>query len=177
MTLLNEEILSYIGLSTAEEFACDVVETGAVRRYSQAIMDNDRIYWDGSAQDGRHGAAVAPPIFPLDMFRRAFDTPDPVQIYATDPDFDGVGPPAGQGLPPIEPLRHFAVLYGGSEIEFYRYAKHGERVSVTQRYASITEKESRKGPMLLVNIESEYKTELGELLVRSSVTTIWRQPT
>lgn len=176
MALLNDEILSYVGMSSVEELACDPVERGAVRRYSQAIMDNDPIYWDGTVAEGRYDGPVAPPIFPVDMFRRGFDTPDPVQVYALDPDFDGVGPPAGQGLPPIEPLRHFAVLYGGSEIEFYQYAKYGDRVSVVQKYAGITEKESSKGPMLLVNIESEYRNQDGDLLVRLSMTTIWRQP-
>lgn len=175
--LLTDEILAYVGVSSSQEIACDVVERGAVRRYSQAIMDDDRMYWDGSAEKGRYGGPVAPPIFPLDMFRRDFNTPDPVQINVADPDFDGIGPPGAQGLPPIEPLRHFAILYGGSEFEFYRYANHGERVSVRQRYSSITEKESRKGPMILVTIESEYSTEAGELLVRSTLTTIWRQPT
>jgi acyl dehydratase len=177
MTLLNDEILSYVGKTSVKELACDPVESGAVRRYSQAIMDDDPIYWDPAAAGGRYDGPVAPPIFPIDMFRRPFNTPDPVQIYATDPDFDGVGPPSGQGLPAIEPLRNFAVLYGGSEIEFYKYAKLGDRVSVVQRYASITEKESSKGPMLLVNIESEYRDQNEEMLVRLSMTTIWRQPT
>lgn len=177
MTLLNDEILSYVGKTSVSELACDPVEIGAVRRYSQAIMDDDPIYWDAQAAGGRYDGPVAPPIFPIDMFRRPFNTPDPVQIYASDPDFDGVGAPAGQGLPPIEPLRNFAVLYGGSEIEFYRYAKMGDRVSVVQRYGSITEKQSSKGPMLLVNIESEYRDQNSDLLARLSMTTIWRQPT
>ena len=175
--LLTDEILAYVGVSSSQEFACDVVERGAVRRYSQAIMDDDRMYWDGAAEGGRYGGPVAPPIFPLDMFRRGFNTADIVQSNVADPDFDGIGPPSGQGLPPIEPLRNFAILYGGSDLEFYRYAKHGERVSVQQSYTSITEKESRKGQMILVTIASEYSTEAGELLVRSTLTTIWRKPT
>lgn len=176
MTLLNEEILSYVGMKSEKELACDAVEEGAVRRYSQAIMDNDRAYWDPETAGGRYGAPVAPPIFPIDMFRRPFNTPDPVQLLASDPDFDGVGPPAAQGLAAIEPLRHFAVLYGGSEIEFYRYANHGDRVYVVQRYGSIVEKQSSKGPMILVTIESEYTNQTDELLVRMRMTTIWRQP-
>jgi len=177
MTLLTDEILSYVGKTSVKEYAPDPVETGAVRRYSQAIMDDDPIYWDAEAADGRYDGPVAPPIFPIDMFRRPFNTTDPVQMYAMDPDFDGVGAPAAQGLPPIEPLRNFAVLYGGSEIEFYKYARRGDRVSVVQKYGSITEKQSSKGPMLLVNIDSEYRDQNDELLVRLSMTTIWRQPT
>lgn len=177
MALLNDEILSYVGRSSVKEVACDPVEQGAVRRYSQAIMDDDPIYWDEKAAGARYGGPVAPPIFPIDMFRRDFNTEDPVQTYATDPDFDGVGPPAGQGLPPIEPLRNYAVLYGGSEIEFYKYAERGDRVSVIQRYESITEKTSSKGqPMIFVTIESEYRDQNDQLLVRLHMTTIWRMP-
>jgi hypothetical protein len=177
MTLLNKEILAYVGMKSEKELACDPVEVGAVRRYSQAIMDNDPIYWDPQAAGGRYAGPVAPPIFPIDMFRRPFNTPDPVQLQANDPDFDGVGPPAAQGLPAIEPLRHFAVLYGGSEIEFYQYARYGDHVYVVQRYASIVEKQSSKGPMVLVTIESEYTNQNDDLLCRLHMTTIWRQPT
>ena len=62
-------------------------------------------------------------------------------------------------------------------MEFYQFAKMGDRVSVVQRYASIVEKQSSKGPMLLVNVDSEYRNQLEELLVKVSMTTIWRQPT
>ena len=85
MTLLNDEILSYVGRSSVFELACDAVEGGAVRRYSQAIMDQDPIYWDPEAAGRRYDGPVAPLIFPVDLFRRAFDTQDPVQVYALDP--------------------------------------------------------------------------------------------
>ena len=171
--LLTNEIRGYVGLESALEIACDSVERGAVRRYCQAIMDEDPIYWDAEAA-ARFNGPVASPIFPMDLFRRPFGTEDPVRKYADDPDFDGVGPPSSQGLPPIEPLKHFGVLTGGYEIEFYRYAIHGEGVAVKQRYDSITEKQGKKGGMIFVVVRADYTTLEGELLIRAYSSTIWR---
>jgi hypothetical protein len=173
MTMLTPEILAYVGVSTATEFACDPVEQGAVRRYAQAIMDDDPDYGPDAPASTPWGGPIAPPLFPNHAHRRAFGTPGIVQLRANDPDFDGTGGQAG-GLPPIEPLKHFAVLNGGAEFELYRYARQGERVQVTQRYADITEKVSSKGSMILVIVEAEIRTAENELLLRARRTLIRR---
>ena len=77
-------------------------------------------------------------------------------------------------LPGIKPLSHLASLNGGSEFEFFRYARHGERVSLKLSYADITEKESSKGPMVLVVRQYEFRSDGGELLMRARMTTIRR---
>jgi hypothetical protein len=74
----------------------------------------------------------------------------------------------------IKPLAHLATLNGGSEFEFFRYARHGERVSVRLSYADITEKQTSKGPMVLVVRLYEFRTEAGDLLMRSRMTSIRR---
>lgn len=163
MTLLTKEVEACIGLESEVEIACDPVERGAVRRYSQAIMDDDPNYHAADAA-GRFGGPVAPPLFPMYMFRRDFGTPDPIQENATDPNFDGIVGSTAQGLPPL-PVEGLALLNAGSEVEFFRYARHGEKVSSTSSYDSISEKEGSKGPMLLVVIKTEYRTETGELLM------------
>lgn len=174
-SLLPEAARNYIGIQSQPEFACDPVERGAVRRYAQAIMDEDPIFWDPCENNTTYGGPVAPPLFSTQLFRRPFGTPDPVQDNARDPDFDGIGATAAQGLPEIEPLKGFALLNGGTEIEFYRYARHGERVKLQSRYADIYEKSTSKGPMVFVVIESEYRTGDGELLIRTRRTQIRRK--
>lgn len=173
MTMLTPEILAYVGVSTATEFACDPVEQGAVRRFAQAIMDDDPDYGPGAPADTPWGGPIAPPLFPNHAVRRPFGTPDIVQARAHDPHFDGTGGQTG-GLPPIEPLKNFAVLNGGAEFELYRYARQGERVQVTQRYADISEKTSPKGAMILVTVEAEIRTADDELLLRARRTLIRR---
>jgi acyl dehydratase len=176
MSALSESLKQYIGMQSETEVACDTVERGAVRRYAQAIMNEDPIFDQPCENNTLFGGPVAPPLFPTHMFRRAFGKPDPVQDNAKNPDFDGiVAATSAQGLPAIEPLAGYALLNGGSEIEFFRYARHGETVKLTSRYADITEKETSKGPIILVVIESEYCNGEGDLLIRTRRTQIRRK--
>ena len=174
MAFMSEALRRYIGVETAEETACDPVERGAVRRYAQAIMDEDPIFDAPCANNARFGGPVAPPLFPTHMFRRAFGAPDPIQAHARDADYDGLGATSAAGLPALEPIKHLALLNGGSEIELYRYARHGENVKQRSRYADIVEKETSKGPMVFVTIETEYRTGAGELLMKTRRTQIRR---
>ena len=174
MALLPEAAKRYIGMQSEIEIACDPVERGAVRRYAQAIMDEDPIFSEPCANNARFGGPVAPPLFPTHMFRRAFGKSDPLQDRARDPDFDGLAATSAQGLPELEPMKHLALLNGGSEIEFFRYARHGETVRLRSRYADITEKESSKGAMIFVVIETEYRNGDDELLMKVRRTLIRR---
>ena len=174
MSILPEAAKKYIGLTSEKEIACDPVERGAVRRYAQAIMDEDPIYSESGDAHARYGGPVAPLFYPTHMVRRPLGAPDPIQEHATDPDFDGIGATAAQGLPEIEPLQGLSLLNGGSEIEFYRYARHGETISVQSRYVEIIEKQTRKGPMIFVVIESDYCGEDGALLVKARRTQLRR---
>lgn len=174
MSLLTTEDRALIGVWSEVETACDAVEPGAVRRFAQAIMDDDPAYGPGGDSGSRYGGAIAPPLFTVHMLRRAFGTPDVVQQRASDPDFDGVVP--APGLPPLPGLAHLPVLNGGSEFEFFRYARHGERVTFRQRYADVREKPSSKGTIVVIVIESEMRAESGDLLVRARRTLLRRSP-
>jgi acyl dehydratase len=176
MSSLSETLKEYVGMQSEVEVACDVVERGAVRRYAQAVMNEDPIFSKACENNVRYGGPVAPPLFPTHLFRRPFGAPDPIQDNARNPDFDGiVGANSSQALPEIEPLNGYALLNGGSEIEFYRYARHGETIRLQSRYADITEKETSKGQIVLVVTESEYHNEHGDLLMRTRRTTIRRK--
>lgn len=175
MGLMTPEIERLIGAESDTETACDAVERGAVRRYVQACMDDGRMFHaPADAQTARYGGPVAPPLFPMNIFRRPFGTPDPFAEHAGDPHFDGIVGSTAQGLPPLLLPRGTGLLNAGTEVEVFRYARHGEAVTAKSRYASITEKESSKGPMLLVVIETEYRTGAGELLLRVKKTQIRR---
>ncbi len=174
-SIVPEACLRYVGMETESEVACDPVERGAVRRFAQAIMDEDPIFWGPTRNNARYGGPVAPPLFTAHMFRRAFGSEDPLAKNARNPDFDGLAATSTQGLPELEPLRGYALLNGGIEVELFRYARHGETVKLKSRYASITGKDTSKGPMIFVTIESEYRTGAGELLLRTRRTQIRRK--
>ena len=172
-SLLTDEVRSYVGVTSEATFACDPVEAGAVRRFAQAIMDEDPAYLaENNEANARFGGPIAPPLFANHMARRALCTPDPIQDNAQNADFDGMVPTVN--LPVIKPLAHLATLNGGSEFEFLRWVRHGEAVSLKLSYDSITEKESSKGPMLLVVRLYELRAGNGDLLMRARMTTIRR---
>ena len=171
MTLLTEEVRAFIGVAGEVYSACCPVERSEVRRFAQAIMDDDPIYHDG--EHSAYGGPVAPALFPSLMFRRDFATPDVLTERATDPDFDGTDGASFLRLPPL-PLPKLAVLNGGSEVELFRYARHGETVSARSSYVDIFEKETSKGPMLFVVSETEYFTSTGEVLMKNRITIIRR---
>jgi len=174
MALMTEALKNYIGLQTEIRTASEPVERGAVRRHAQAIQDEDPIFWEACPNNARFGGPVAPPLFPTHMFRRAFGEPDPLQQRARDPDYDGLDSGVSGGLPELEPIKQLALLNGGSEIEFFRYARHGESVNMRSRYTDIVERDSSKGPMIIVTIETEYRNGDGELLIKSRRTLIRR---
>ena len=66
------------------------------------------------------------------------------------------------------------LLNGGNEIEFFRCLAVGEVAIATPRYANLQLKKGKSGSMLLVTIETEYRTESGALLLVNTQTLIWR---
>lgn len=174
MSIIPEGARAYIGLTTERQLAPEAVEPGAVRRFAQAIMDDDPAYWEAGEASARYGGPVAPPLFPANMFRRPFGTPDPFADHADSPDFDGAGSSGMQGLPEIVPFRGFNVLNGGSELEFFRYARWGEQVVVRSTYEDIVEKQTSKGPIVLIYVVSDFLTAEDELLIRIRRTSIRR---
>lgn len=175
MTLLTDKIRSFIGVESEPQHACDAVEAGAVRRYCQAIMNEAPEFASTASSDNRYGGPVAPPLFPTHAFRRPYGSPDPLQERADDPHFDGMGNTAWAGLPDL-PLPNFGLLNGGLEIEMFRFARNGERIVSRHRYRDIVEKEGKRGLMLFVEIESDFTTSNGDLLMRLRRTVI-RTPT
>jgi len=175
MALLTEDIRRLIGAESDLETACEPVERGGVRRYAQAYMDDDPAFHaESGAASERYGGPVAPPLYPMNMFRLPFGAPDPFAAHGNNPDFDGIIGSTAQGLPPLPLPVGIWLLNAGTDVGLYRYARHGETVTAKSRYHAITEKETGKGPMLLVVIETEYRTAAGDLLLRVRKTQIRR---
>lgn len=173
MGILNKEILGFVGVESNDFWAQEPVEAGAVRRFSQAVMDHDPAYWHDEAAK-KFGGPVAPPLYPIYAFRRAFGTPDELEERAEDPDYDAASGGSIPGLPEITAFRGFGILNGGSEIEIHQYARIGERIRMRSRYDSIFEKETSKGPMAFILIVTDYLNEAGDLLLSVRRTTIRR---
>jgi N-terminal half of MaoC dehydratase len=171
-----ENYTKYQGMEGEPQVAAMPLERDALRRFVQAIMDHDPVYYDEQlAAASKFGGLAAPPLYPVHAFRLPADVPDPLDVVARDPGADGTAGIMGVafGLPPIEsPYRR--LLNGGNEIEFYRSLRVGERAVAQPRYADVTLKEGKSGSMLLVTVETRFTTESGEPLLLNRQTLIWR---
>jgi len=173
-TYITDEVRSYIGRQSEPVTAWDAVEPGAVRRFIQAIMDDDPIYWDPEAARARgFERPVAPPLYPGFTFRRPPGTPDPLDRVKENPDYDGIGAGGGTGLPPI-PNLPVRTLNGGVEAEFFALARHGDRITAQSRYVDIYEREGRSGKMVFIVPVTTSTNQDGEVLAKVRNTTIRR---
>lgn len=166
----------YIGMTGEPKLSPMPLERDTLRRFAQAIMDPDPIYYDDeAAKTSKFGQIVSPPLYPAHAYRPPADGPDPFAVFAENPDSDGTAGSDGMyyGLPPI-PMPYKRLLNGGNELQFYRALAVGERCIVTPRYADVMLKQGKNGAILLVVVETTYKTEAGELLLVNRQTLIWR---
>lgn len=169
---VTDEVRQMIGRE-AELTAWDPVERGAVRRFVQAIMDPDPIYWsDEHAGATRYGGIVAPPFYPMYGFRFPPDQSDALSPADTDPHFHGGTFLPRFGLPDIPgPERR---LNGGNEIEFYALARLGDRLTAKSRIEDVFQKQGRQGPMVFVKMHVAIYNQHGQLLLLNRQTSIRR---
>ena len=174
MSYVTDEVKALIGRESPWLDACDEVERGAIRRFHQAVMDDDPIFWkDQYAVETRYGSVVAPPLFPLHAFRRPSGTPDPLGQVAEDPDYDGVSRDFGLGLP-LARLPLPRLLNGGIQVEIYQLARPEERIRSKSKYLDIYQKEGRSGDLVFVLVETIYANEKDETLLKCVQTHILR---
>jgi acyl dehydratase len=172
---ITSEVKALIGLEGAPQSSWEPVERSEIRRFAQAVMDDDPIFWnDDYATNTRYGGVVAPPLFPLFAQRRPPGTPDPLATAATDADFDGFVGLLTTGLPPVPLPQLPRLLNGGNEVEFYQLPKLGDRITARAKYLDIYEKTGRSGTMVFIVIETRYTNQRDALLMVSRVTLIRR---
>lgn len=172
----QENYARYQGMEGERQVAAVPLERDTIRRFVQAIMDTDRVYYDEDyAKTTKFEGLTAPPLYPVHAFRVPADAPDPLDVVSRDPNADATAGIMGVtfGLPDIDsPYRR--LLNGGNEIEFFRSLRVGERAVAEPKYVSVTLKEGKNGNLLLVTVETRFTTESGEPLLLNRQTLIWR---
>jgi len=127
------------------------VEKGAIRKFAEAIGDNNPIFYnEQAAQAAGFKTVVAPPTF-LCTCR-------------------------AQALPDLKIVFGGRVrLNGGNAYEYYRPVYAGDRITVTAKYAEVTERTGRTGNMVLVVTEFTFMNQHGEVVARGRNTGIMRE--
>lgn len=139
------EVMEQVGMELPEKKI--EVEKGDIKRFADAIGDENPIYHDeGSAKQGRYGALVAPPTFIVKMAMGLASN------YKWD--FGRVG------------------VHGGEEYEYIKPIKAGDTITCRTKIAEIYEKEGKKGKMAFMVLESTLENQKGELMARMKRTRI-----
>jgi len=185
-TYITDEIRAAIGSESEMSDLSGPLSSSEVRRFTQAIMDPDPIYWDEvHARATKYGGLVTPPLFPGFANRRPAGSPDPLDALKANPELDGLGGGGGTaapegggrarsgGIPPIRiPLPR--TLNGGVTAEFLQLARPGDRIKSKRRLGNVYERDGRDGKMVFVVTETIYYNQDDEKLAVIRNTSIRR---
>jgi acyl dehydratase len=134
---VTEEVLKQVG-KTGEPRTYEV-ERGAIRRFAEAIGDSNPIFnSDRESRNSRFGGMIAPPTF----FRSLMAPVPEVKLDM----------PTARGLD------------GGSDWEYFKPARPGDRITVQTKIAGLRESDGRLGPMIFTTTETSYTNQFGEIV-------------
>ena len=134
------------------------VEKGAIRRYADAVGDDNPLYNDEEhAKKSRYGCIIAPPGF----FGWAKKT-----ISSSEGLVGLIGAMIEAG--------YAGILDGGMAYDFYLPVRVGDTIVVSPKVADITLKEG-KTKMMILRFEASYTNQNGDLVAKSYQTLIGRQ--
>jgi len=134
------------------------VEKGAIRRYADAVGDDNPLYCDEEyARKSRYGCIIAPPGF----FGWAKKT-----ISSSEGLVGLIGAMIEAG--------YAGILDGGMAYDFYLPVRVGDTLVVSPKVADVALKEG-KTKMMILRFEASYTNQNGDLVAKSYQTLIGRQ--
>ena len=134
------------------------VEKGAIRRYADAVGDDNPLYYDEEyARKSRYGGIIAPPGF----FGWAKKT-----ISSSEGLIGLIGAMIEAG--------YAGILDGGMAYDFYLPVRVGDTLVVSPKVADVALKEG-KTKMMIIRFEASYTNQNGDLVAKSYQTLIGRQ--
>src|ERR1700687_6220356 len=123
------------------------VERGAIRRFAEAIGDENPLFNnEQEARKRRFGGMIAPPTFCRSLSAAIVD------VKLEMPQFRG--------------------LDGGSEWEYFEPIRPGDRITVQTKIADLRESAGRLGPMVFITTETSYTNQFGQVCALQRSTAI-----
>lgn len=155
--MIPEEVKQYVGKQYAPHIRH--VEQGAIRRYAEAIEDDNPLYCDEEyTRQSRYDAIIAPPAF-FGWPKKAGGMPEAmVEVRAA------LGK-AGYGR----------VLDGGISYEFNQPVCEGDTLVASMKVKDIYEREGKSGTKMIFSVfETSYTNQNGDLVAKAYHTLIYR---
>jgi acyl dehydratase len=170
--LMTPEVKALIGQSTDVREMYDVVDRESIRRFVNAIPDQDPRHWDEELAGPRYGGVTTPPVLVSYIAgRRPPSVEDNLhEQMLEDPFRDGAGGgrrTSGRTLTSVRSLIETRThLHTGDEVLLYRYPRLGDKIFYQTKYSDIRESRSRSGrPMLWVTTETRYWNQDDETIM------------
>lgn len=136
---IPSDVMEQIGMELPEKVI--EIEKGAIRRFADAVGDDNPKYHDEEYASKLYGALIAPPTF---IAALTIGLTQQVKW-----DFGRVG------------------LHGGEEYEYFKPIKAGDIITCKTKISEIYEKEGKKGKMAFMIVESNLENQDGEQVARA----------
>lgn len=155
--MVLDELKQYIG--KVDPSHVREVEKGAIRRYAEAVGNDNPLYYDEEyASKSRYGGITAPPGF--------FGwSAEPV---AASEAIVGL-------MTAMINAGYAGILDGGISYEFYLPVRAGDTLVASPRVKDVTAKEGRTGTMMICQFETSYLNQKGDLVAKATQHLIGRQ--
>jgi len=152
--MLPEEVTKSIG--KAGDVIILEVEKGAIRRYADAVDDQNPLYWDEEyARNSSYGSIIAPPGF--------FGWPTKWARGSTFPVFSEVMVELMAGL---AKAGYSQTIDGGIDYEFFCPVRAGDTLSASSVIKDITEREDKAGKVVFMITETTYTNQNSDLVAK-----------
>lgn len=160
--MLPEEVTKLIGKRGSIRIL--EVEKGAIKKFADAVDDQNPLYWDEEyARNSRYSAIIAPPGF--------FGWPAKWLKGSTFPLHTDITAEAREAASEAGYSRG---LDGGMEYEFFTPVRAGDTLAASSMIKDIVEREGKTGKMVFVFIETTYTNQNGDLVAKTIATSIRR---
>ena len=155
--MISEAIKQLIGTSGAMKYY--EVEKGAVRRFAEAVDDNNPLYMDEEyARKSKYGSIIAPPGFFGWPLKQTRGSPLAVDI---PPELEAAFEKAGYPLS--------LVLDGGMEYEFFAPIRAGDILTAVTTIRNLRERSSETGSIIVSFLDTVYHNQQGELVAKQQL--------
>lgn len=134
------------------------VERGAIRRYADAVGNDNPLYFDEEyASESRYGTIIAPPGF----FGWSMQSV-----------------PSSEGIIGLMTAMinagYYRILDGGMSYEFFLPVREGDIIIASPKVKDVTAKEGKSGTMMICDFETTYFNQNGDLVAKAYQTLIGR---
>ncbi|MFH1604704.1 MAG: MaoC family dehydratase N-terminal domain-containing protein [Pseudomonadota bacterium] len=173
--VVDDEVKAIIGKRGPVRSATDEVSSSEMRRFAQAIFDDNRIYFDEQAAlKSRFGARVGPGTFVISSLRPSIPfADDPLRRIGSDEDATGTE----ETRPRPRGWENRYYFHAGDEVELFRLPQVGDRISSQPYVKDIYAKTGRSGNVAYYVARNDFKDQHGQLIACHDVHSAYPEET